>query len=89
MFKNKILLGLIVLPAIAWAQDQNQVKGKITNQEDKPVINVKVILNDGEQIVYTNNIGEYQFSTLNNGSYDIRVDDPEIIQSYTFIVNGN
>lgn len=89
MFKNKILLGLIVLPAIAWAQDQNQVKGKITNQEDKPVINVKVILNDGEQIVYTNNIGEYQFSTLNNGSYDIRVDDPEIIESYTFIVNGN
>ncbi|GGE99033.1 iron complex outermembrane recepter protein [Chishuiella changwenlii] len=89
MLKKKILLGLIVLPAMAWAQNNGSINGKVTDKDNKAVANAKVVLNEGEQTTYTNSLGEYKFENLSSGSYYINIDDLEIVDSYSFKIDGD
>lgn len=89
MLRKKMLLSLIALPAIAWAQEKGSVEGKVTNQNNEIVANAKVLLNNGEQVTYTNNLGNYKFDNLSKGNYTINIEDPEILDTYTFTIDGN
>lgn len=49
------------------------LKGKVYTSEGDPLSNAHVILNDGSYATYTNDLGMYDFTSLPEGSYSIKI----------------
>ncbi|MDN3695633.1 carboxypeptidase regulatory-like domain-containing protein [Chryseobacterium tructae] len=84
MNKNRFLFPAVLFPAVIWAQSTAQITGKVMNSQKKPVPAAKVILNNGESETYTDDNGFYRFNNVPAGNYLLKVDDPEVIKTYSF-----
>ncbi|MFH7012867.1 TonB-dependent siderophore receptor [Flavobacterium sp. FlaQc-52] len=80
------LFSLIIFPMMTWAQNSGQIKGKITDFDEKPLDALKVILNQGQQTTYTNPQGIYIFDNLPKGKYEIQVENPVFVKTYTVTI---
>lgn len=89
MHKKKILFSALFFPAVIWAQSTAQITGKVVNSDKKPVPALKVTLNDGAAEAITDENGVYHFNNIPAGHYILKVDDPEVTKTYSFILKEN
>lgn len=82
-------LGVFVIGSFAYSQQQT-LKGKITNQREKPVHQVKVTVQETGQSAITNKDGLYSIQDLPNGNYTLIIDFPNgETREETISVSGN
>lgn len=71
--KSLILLVLVTTSLITFAQQTNILRGKITDNNDKPLAGVHVFINEVNRGVVTNENGDYSFLNINPGSIHVKI----------------
>ncbi|MBN2892141.1 MAG: TonB-dependent receptor [Bacteroidales bacterium] len=69
-FLNLILLILLGFPILA----QNQISGKVFDEENIPLPGAIIILNNGKLFVATDEFGNYSFKNLEEGTYELKAE---------------
>lgn len=78
------LLALVLVPVPAsFAQGGNQVRGKVTGPNNKPLPNVIVVIESSTGIpvgqTVTSNEGDFAFSSLSDSTYILTVKEPDYL----------